>query len=410
LHSRAQALSELPALTPAIVAAATYYDAKITAPERLVFELIADGLEANPRSAAASYTTLQSQERGALTFADTEGRRTRVRPRILVNAAGPWIDEVNANLGHRSRLIGGTKGSHLLLRHDELVRSLGERMIYFEADNGRICLVYGYLGLALVGSTDIPADNPDDVRCDDDEIGYLLDSLSNLLPGFRFEKSQIIYAYSGIRPLPFSDETVPGMISRDHSSPTFEAEPSRPFPIVSLVGGKWTTFRGFAEEIADKLLVRLGRTRKISTKSLPIGGGRDFPCDASSRDRWLADSAEATGVGRERLATLLARYGTTASAVARHISAFVGERPLEHARNYSRAEIDFLARSEHVTRLGDIVLRRTAIAITGAVNREDLHEIASVAGDALGWSGGRQQDEVESTAAELARRHAYRFV
>ena len=375
-----------------------------------MFELIADGLAANPGSAAANYTTLQSHERGVLTFADLEGRQTCIRPQILVNAAGPWIDEVNADLGHRSRLIGGTKGSHLLLRHDELVRSLGERMIYFEADNGRICLVYAYLGLALVGSTDIPADNPDDVRCEDDEINYLLSSLSTLLPGFRFERSQIVYAYSGIRPLPFSDETVPGMISRDHSSPTFEAEPSRPFPIVSLVGGKWTTFRGFAEEIADKLLLRLGRTRKISTKSLPIGGGRDFPGDASARDRWLAENAEATGVGRERLTTLLARYGTTASAIARHISAFSGERRLEHARNYSRAEIDFLARSEQVVRLSDIVLRRTAIAVTGELNRKDLDEIAGVAGEALGWSGQRRQEEVESTAAELAHRHAYRLV
>ncbi len=85
-----------------------------------------------------------------------------MRPKLVVNAAGPWIDDVNALLGAPSKMIGGTKGSHILLKHDELVKSLAGRMLYFEADDGRICLVYDYLGLALVGSTDIKADNPDD--------------------------------------------------------------------------------------------------------------------------------------------------------------------------------------------------------------------------------------------------------
>ena len=124
-------------------------------------------------------------------------------------------------------------------------------MIYFEADDGRICLVYDYLGLALVGSTDIPADDPDGVRCEDDEIDYLIRSLTFLLPGFRFDRSDIVYTYSGIRPLPASNAATPGLISRDHSCPALEPEGSRRFAILSLVGGKWTTFRGFAEEVAD---------------------------------------------------------------------------------------------------------------------------------------------------------------
>ena len=158
-------------------------------------------------------------------------------------------------------------------------------MIYFEADDGRVCLVYGYFGLALVGSTDIPADDPDNVRCDDDEVGYLIESLSALFPGLHFDRSQIVYAYSGIRPLPTSDASVPGLISRDHSSPTIEPEGARPFPIVSLVGGKWTTFRGFAEEVADNLLARLGRPRRVSTAELPIGGGRNYPAEDSEARR-----------------------------------------------------------------------------------------------------------------------------
>ena len=344
-----------------------------------------------------------------ISIADGDGGSFTVRPRIVVNAAGPWIDGVNSVLGHHAKMIGGTKGSHLLLKHDELVSSLAGRMIYFEADDGRVCLVYGYLGLALVGSTDIPADDPDSVRCDDNEIGYLIESLSALFPGLHFDRSQIVYAYSGIRPLPASGVSVPGLVSRDHSSPTIEPADARPFPIVSLVGGKWTTFRGFAEEVADNLLARLGRPRRASTAELPIGGGRGYPVEDAERDVWLAEAYAATGVARARLAVLLDRYGTTALSIARHIATFIGERPLTHASDYSRAEIDYLARFEAVERLADIVMRRTTLAMAGALNHADLEEIASLAGDALGWSDGRRADEINATATELSERNFYRF-
>ena len=209
--------------------------------------------------------------------------------------------------------------------------------------------------------------------------------------------------------MPASEASVPGLVSRDHSSPTIEPEGARPFPIVSLVGGKWTTFRGFAEEVADNLLARLGRPRRVSTAELPIGGGRDYPAEDSERDVWLAEASAATGVARARLAVLLDRYGTTALSIARHIATFIGERPLVHAPDYSRAEIDYLVRFEAVERLADIVMRRTTLAMAGALNRENLEEIASLAGDALGWSNGRRADEINATATELSERHFYRF-
>ena len=316
LVGRRRALEEMPVLTPSIVAAGTYYDAKISRPERLVLELVQDGLAANPGSAAVNYATLSVAESGKLTFATPGGQALCTRPAIVVNAAGPWIDRVNAALGAPSSMIGGTKGSHILLDHEELVHALDGRMIYFEADDGRICLVFDYLGRALVGSTDVPADDPDEVRCEDVEIDYFLDSLRTLLPGLSFGREQIVYAYSGIRPLPASNATTPGLISRDHSAPVAEPASDRPFPIVSLVGGKWTTFRGFAEQVADTILTRLGRSRAVSTSALPIGGGRSFPSAASERGRWLAEASHTSELPEQRLDELLSRYGTTALAIA----------------------------------------------------------------------------------------------
>lgn len=402
LWSKTRALREIPPLTPRIVAAGQYYDATVTLPERLVWELLADGMRAGPGSAAWNYAVLRSTD-GTVVHLDTDDGPQALRPRIVVNAAGPWIDRVNAALGAPSRLIGGTKGSHVLLDHPELLAALKGRMIYFEADDGRICLVFDYLGRALVGSTDIRADDPDHVACDDAEIGYFLDALRGLLPGLRFDRDQIVYAYSGIRPLPASDAANPGLISRDHSAPVAEPDGARSWPVISLVGGKWTTFRGFAEEVADTVLSRLGRSRRCHTKHLPIGGGRDYPTDPRA---WADRAARDTGAAPARAAALLARYGTTAQAIL----AAEGTAPqMLEDTDHSLAELDWLIRHERVRHLADLVMRRTALAVTGHLSRRDLDRIAGLCAQALDWDPARTAQELRDTQALLAGRHRLRL-
>ncbi|MFZ7091979.1 FAD-dependent oxidoreductase [Primorskyibacter sp. 2E233] len=399
--TRARALRDIPALTPRIKAVGTYYDAAITGAERLVLELVQDGLTARPGSKALNWADLQSCHQGVLTITASDGSTLRARPRIVVNAAGPWIDSVNALLGEPTKLIGGTKGSHILIDHPELLRQLDGRMIYFEGDDGRILLVYPYLGKAMVGSTDIPAQDPDTVLCDDDEIAYFMQSLRDLLPGLSFSTDQIVYTYAGIRPLPNSQGVDPGLISRDHSTPELPTTTTRPFPVLSLVGGKWTTFRGFAEEVADGLLQRLGKPRKVSTRDLPIGGGKGIP-HAHARQAWITDTG-----APERAKVLLARYGTT----ARQIIAQEGPKPVlvTGTQDTSRAEIDWIARNEMVVHLEDIVLRRTQLALTGQITRAGLDDICAVAAAALGWDAQRIAEEVQRAAKLLAARHGVKL-
>lgn len=397
---RRKALQEMPAITPRIVAGGIYYDAKISRPERLVWELVRDGLDASPASRAMNDTTLLGQEDGVLRLRDPRGSERFARAGIVVNGAGPWIDHVNDTLGVPGKLIGGTKGSHILLKHPELVESLKGRMIYFEADDGRICLVYDFLGLALVGSTDIKADNPDTVRCEEDEIDYFLASLRSLLPALQFGREQIVYTYSGIRPLPASDASQPGLISRDHSAPVAEPAEGRPFSVISLVGGKWTTFRGFAEEVADTILSRLGRNRAVSTQMLPIGGGRGFPVEAEERGAWISGRAAKSNLPEARVEALLARYGTTADAVLAHIGE-AGDTPLAHVEGYGRGEIDWIARNEMVEHLADVVMRRTTLAIEGRLTAEGLDEIAAIAAVTLGWDEGRRAEELAQVTRHL---------
>ncbi len=164
----------------------------------------------------------------------------------------------------------------MIIDNAELVEALDGHMIYYENEDGRVCILFPYLGKVLVGSTDIRIDDPDDVRCTADERDYILQSLAFVLPGIRIEPEEIVFQFSGVRPLPASDDTITGRIPRDHFCTLIESSDGAP-PVLCMIGGKWTTFRSFGELAADLVLDRLHRTRRVSTADRPIGGGRAIP-------------------------------------------------------------------------------------------------------------------------------------
>jgi glycerol-3-phosphate dehydrogenase len=406
---RTAAHRQLPHLRADIIGLASYYDAWISQPERLGVELVLDALETNPGSACIPYGALEGREDGALVLRDPiEGAAVQIEGEIVVNAAGPWIDRVNRALGPVTRYIGGAKGSHLMLDHPELVRELAGRMIYFGTPDGRICLVFPFLGLALLGSTDIRVDDPDAARCDAAETAYMLGQLKTLFPGFEIDERHIVYRYCGVRPLPASDALDPGAVSRDHMVRVDEPDADRAFPVLSLIGGKWTTFRALAEEVADMLLARIGRDRTSHTRDLAIGGGRDFPRDDAARHKWIAGQAETSGLDQTRVGALLERYGTTAARVAAHCAG-AQDAPLSSLPSYSRAELQELAEHELVGRLADVLFRRTTLAITGQLSRALVEEAAAAIAPTMGWDEPRQQAEIAATLETAAERHDVRL-
>nr|WP_321444900.1 FAD-dependent oxidoreductase [uncultured Cohaesibacter sp.] len=328
------------------------------------------------------------------------GTKADYRPKIVVNAAGPWIDRVNGLLGLQTKLIGGTKGSHIIIDSPDLVAALKGLMVYYEADDGRVCLVFDYHGRALVGSTDIFADDPDKVRCEDEEIDYFLESLAGLLPDLKIHRSQIVYCYSGIRPLPAADNTAAGLVSRDHSTPRQAPDEQRPYPVISLVGGKWTTFRGFAEEVCDQLLGELQHERRLSTRSVPIGGGAIYPQTDAEKAVWLKRLVALHKVSEARVAQLLERYGTTASLILADESA--GYRLIEGTDGHSDVEISWIVRNEAVQHVMNILVRRTLIGVNGALTSSALEYIAQICGGELGWSEIQIQSEIHNVISELA--------
>jgi glycerol-3-phosphate dehydrogenase len=376
-----------------VVCTATYYDARITYPERLCLELVQDAEAACPGARALNYVRLQSAAGGAVVLRDeVSGETCDVRPRIVVNASGPWIDFTNRGLGRESRFIGGTKGSHVVLDHPELVEATGEGMIYFVNRDGRICIFYAVQGKIIAGATDIPAEDPEAV-CDEAEVDYILGAMRQAFPSIRVDRSHVVFRFCGVRPLPRSDALTPGQISRDHSYPVLPPGNGIDFPIYSLVGGKWTTFRALAEQVANEILRVLGRPRVRDSADLPIGGGKGYP-----------RTPEGAGLPPERLATLLDRYGTGADRVAAYLQAGP-DAPLACHAGYSRREIEFMALHERVVHLDDLILRRTPMALLGEVNRPLLEELAAIVSPVLRWSPQEAAAEIERAIELLERVH-----
>jgi glycerol-3-phosphate dehydrogenase len=395
-----------PGLNPRVASGALYYDAKIAYPERLGIEMVIDTETAVPQALALNHVGLVGFENGAARLVDRlTGVEHEMKPQIVVNATGAWVDLTNRLLARTpERLIGGTKGSHLVIEHPALTQALGDSMIYFANRDGRVCILFTHLGHTLAGSTDISVEAPDSIRCEPDETAYILESVRQVFPGIDIDERQILFRFAGVRPLPRTDAGATAEISRDHSCEWLADGAGASVPVLNLVGGKWTTFRAFGAEAADHVLARLGLRRVVATEDMAIGGGRNFPLQPAAKAAWIAAVAARTGLTADRLAILLARYGTRASAMARFI-AEGSDSALASLPAYSGREVDFLVRTEHVVTLADLVLRRLAIALTGELSLSALHELGHLAARALKWDDIRREREIKDLLANMAHVH-----
>ena len=170
-QSRARSLAARPQLHPEIVCTAIYHDAWISHPERLCLELVLDAIRECPGSQALGYVRLEfAQGERAVLRDEIDGQSLEVTPQVVVNATGAWIDLTNRALGRPTQFIGGTKGSHLILDHRELLAATKGQMLYFTNADGRICVFYPFFGKVLAGTTDIPISDPEKARCEEEEV------------------------------------------------------------------------------------------------------------------------------------------------------------------------------------------------------------------------------------------------
>ncbi len=405
--SRGNSLSKWRQLNPEIVNTATYYDGLISNPERLALEIALDAEAENPNARALNYVSMVSGEKDTIVLRDElSDEQFEIHPKLVINAAGPWIDFTNHNLGLSTRYVGGTKGSHIVVDHPELRAAIGGNEFFFENKDGRIVLIFPLFDRVLIGTSDIKIDNPDEARCTDEEVDYFIEMITRVFPSIKLTREQIVFRFTGVRPLANSGAgKSTGQYSRDHHIEVLSGDwTNLTFPVYSLVGGKWTSFRAFSEQVTDKVLAFLGMPRQKSTHDLPIGGGRSYPRTEEEQKKQIESLAAWTGLDKYDLKRLFDRYGTRAEAVADFIKRDADER-LSSLPNYTRREIMFLAQYEKVRHLDDILLRRTMLAMLGQLTKESMFELADILGESLHWNGEQKKAEVERALRLLSDRH-----
>ena len=421
-RGRKRALAELPRLHPGIKYAATYFDASVHNPERLTLDVLQDGEKAGGADShlarASNYVSLVSLGGATGNAGTTPGTTVQLRDEltgevfdftadVIVNTTGAWVDLTNQAMGAASSFMGGTKGSHIVMDHPELLAACNGREIFFEHTDGRIVLIYPMGDRVLVGTTDVDADMAEDAVCTDAEIDYFFDLIGHVFPDIPVDRGQIVYTFSGVRPLPKHDATQPGFVSRDYR---IERRAAPGGAVLSLVGGKWTTFRALAEHLSNDVLAELGLERKVSTAKLAIGGGAGFPDSEDGVQRWIKAHMSA-GRDAARVTGLLTRYGTRAEEVIRFLDgapAGAPDRLLHSTRELSTRELEFMAAHEQIGHLVDILIRRTSLAFRGLVTGELLNEVADILSGPLGWDAARRATEISHAQEVLQRFHGVR--
>jgi glycerol-3-phosphate dehydrogenase len=423
-RGREKALAELPQLHPGIKYAATYFDASVHNPERLTLDVLQDGEKAGVGSGlpggsarASNYVSLVSMDSAAGTTGavllrdELTGEEFGFQADVIVNTTGAWVDLTNEAMGAASRFMGGTKGSHIVLDHPELLAACNGREIFFEHTDGRIVLIYPMGDRVLVGTTDVDADMAQDAVCTEAEIDYFIDLVGHVFPSITVARNHIVYSFAGVRPLPRHDETQPGFVSRDYriernerpTSGAAAAQGGKAGVVLSLIGGKWTTFRALAEHLSNDVLSELGMERKVSTAKLAIGGGSGFPNSDDGIQDWVKKHM-APGFDADRVSGLLTRYGTRAEGVLAYLKA--GEdRKLRSTNELSVRELEFMASNEQIGHLVDVLIRRTSLAFRGLVTGELLNEIAEILAEQFAWDTATREAEIQHAQEVLLRFH-----
>lgn len=389
---RARTLAMLPGIkAEGLVGAARYYDAQVEYSERLCVELALAARAAGAVTLSYARVSRLRVDGTTVTGADLvdglTGTTYPVDARVVVNVAGPWVDDVLAGTAEgQRRWIGGTKGTHLVV--DPFPGAPADAM-YYESDDGRPMMIIPWLGRYLIGSTDERfAGDLDTVSADDAEIDYILYETTKVFPGSGLTRDRVLYWYTGVRPLPYVDAERTADISRRHEihdhAPALEG-------LLSVIGGKLTTFRALARHTHQALRrkgIALGRSR-LGAAWLP--GRMVGPVSLPGLAPGLTD----------RLTRI---YGARAAAVVSLIAAEPwSARVLDGSTGLVAAEVLLAVRDEEALHLADVLHRRVMVGWEPDLGRGCAEAVADVMAAELGWDGDERAAELDSFERYLTR-------
>lgn len=398
--SRDELIAEEPGVNPSgLRGGARYYDAQVTYAERLVIENIvaaaAAGAEVRNYAPVTNIDMRGDAVVGVHYRASATGALRRATARVIVNAAGPWVDRVLATAAAKQpRLMGGTKGSHIVVG---AFSGAPRDAFYAETkSDGRPVFILPWNGQYLIGTTDIRYDgDPANAVPGAAEIEYLLAATNAVFPNARLAQSDIHYAYAGVRPLPYQAEGPESAITRRH---IIYAHDAPAVGLLSIIGGKLTTYRNLAEQVVDRVAdMRRESLPPCTTDStlLPGAAGLEAAQAALARMPELPDSC------RQRL---LAVYGGKSLAI---VDLVAGNRQLaaciDDAQSVLAAEVVFAIREEFARTLTDLMHRRLMIGLSGNLGADAADAVLGIAARELGWGPDIVDRERDALAAHNRR-------
>ena len=324
------------------------------------------------------------------------GEMHAVEAPLTLNFAGPWIDRVfRRGAPPQPRLNGGTKGSHLIV--DPFPGAPSDVVYYESRTDGRLVLVIPWMGRYLIGTTDKRFDDePDDARCDADEMEYLLGEVNALVPDARLTPEDVLFTYSGVRPLPYAPDVEEWEVPRTHILHDHAADglPG----VVTAVGGKLTTYRQLAEDAVDDAFTRLGRPiPPCKTAGIPLPGAQG---DLTQ----IRAELEARGLSPLSAERLVALYGALATSV---VDEAAGDPSLLSVLHEPTGALDvelvYAVRREFAVTLSDVLARRILLAFEPGHGLEVVDHSADVLGSELGWDSERQHAEISEYRQWVSR-------
>jgi glycerol-3-phosphate dehydrogenase len=380
-----------------LAGSALFYDHQILLPERLVLE--------NVISARMAGTQLENYMRAEkidemhdsvlVTARDTlAGAKHSFRSKILINAAGPWIDTVREAGGiDKRKIIYPTKGVHIVLP------KLSDQALFVTSRDGRMFFIIPFGGYSLIGTTDTKYEGDlDEVHAERNDIDYLLTESMRILPRLNLSRETILYTYAGLRPLAFSG-TSESKISRKHRI----IKEGRSGRIITIAGGKLTTYRNMAKDVVDTACRILGSRGKCVTDEKTLPGSLPAEHDIYLKNA-MPELSSRFNVSQELVRHLIGLYGSRAERVLELAkTSTVLKETISRESPDIYAQVAFSAREEEAKTLADIVLRRMHIGMTASRGANEAEKIADIAGAELGWSVDEKRHNIADFISALAR-------
>ncbi len=344
----------------------------------------------------------EGRVRGARVVDLTTGVAHTVRAKVVVNATGPWSDEIRSSLGGRG-LLQLTKGVHLLIPRTRVGNH--DAVTFATPIDGRLLFIIPQGELTYIGTTETDETaQPDDVRPGIDDIIYLLRSVNAVFPGARLTPDDVRTAWAGL--LPGRASFGSSQDSGADDAAIMESHPG----LITVIGTSLTMYRSLAARAVDHIAKVL---RELDGREAPAPAGTDrhpLPGGEIRDPDLLVDVVVREGMARRVAEHLVGAHGGEAPAIVRMAleNPDLGH-PVVRGQPVLRAEIYHAIRREMAVTLADLMMRRTRLFYEAPDHAVAVAaEVAAIAAGEMGWDSERTESELAAYRQEVARVNAFR--